>query len=170
MDTMTTTKIVGAVCGSFLILLLLKWGGEIIFHGGGHGDMEAAYSIEVDEAPETEAEADTGPTFADLLAQADLGKGERAFGKCKACHKLGEGENLTGPSLFEIVGRDRGVTEGFTYSGAMASLGGTWTPEELDAFLTRPRDYVTGTTMTFPGFKKPEDRANVIAYLSSLSE
>lgn len=168
MDTMTTTKIVGGVCGSFLILLLLKWGGEIIFHGGGHGETEAAYMLEVDEAPE--AEADEGPTFAELLAEADISKGERAFGKCKACHKLGEGENSTGPSLFEIVGSDRGIKDGFTYSGAMASIGGTWTAEELDGFLTKPRDYIAGTSMTFAGLPKATDRANIIAYLSSLSE
>ena len=167
MDTMTSTKIIGALCGTFLVFLLLKWGGEIVFHPGGHGEMEAAYSLEVADAGDEGAE-DTGPTFEELMLTADAGKGERVFGKCKACHKAEEGANATGPSLFQIVGRDKAHESGFNYSAAMTNFGGTWTPEELDHFLTKPGDYVSGTTMGFAGLPKAEDRANLIAYLETL--
>ena len=167
MDTMTSTKLIGALCGTFLVFLLLKWGGEIIFHGGGHEDMEPAYSLEVADAGDA-GEVEDGPTFEELLLVADIGKGERVFGKCKACHKIGEGENGTGPTLYNIIGRDKGVVPGFTYSAAMAAFGGAWTPEELDHFVTKPGDYVPGTTMGFAGLPKAEDRANLIAYLQTL--
>lgn len=167
MDTMTSTKLIGGLCGTFLVFLLLKWGGEIIFHPGGHGETEAAYTLEVAESGDAGVE-DTGPTFEELMAMADIGKGERVFRKCTACHKAEEGENATGPSLFQILGRDKAVVDGFTYSAAMVGFGGTWTPEELDEFLTKPGDYVSGTTMGFAGLPKDEDRANLIAYLETL--
>ncbi len=167
MDTMTATKIVGGLCGTFLIFLLVKWGGEIIFHGGGHGEMEPAYVLEVADAGDT-GPVEEGPSFEELLAAADPGKGERVFGKCKACHKIGEGENGTGPTLYQVVGRDKGSVDGFSYSGAMTSAEGNWTPEDLDHFLTKPGDFISGTTMGFAGLPKAEDRANVIAYLQSL--
>lgn len=165
---MTTTKIVGGICGSLLVLLLVKWGGEIIFHGSGHGDVEAAYVIEVEDSGATEAAANEGPVFADLYAAADIAKGEKLFGKCKSCHKLEDGANGTGPHLYGLVDRVQASIDGYGYSGALSGLSGSWTIEELDAFLKRPKDYAPGTSMGFAGLKKPEDRANLIAYLATI--
>ena len=167
MDTMTSTKLIGGLCGTFLVFLLVKWGGEIIFHPGGHGDVEAAYSLEVEDTGGTDPIED-GPTFAELMLTADAGKGERVFRKCTACHKIEDGANATGPTLFNVLGRDKAGVDGFTYSAGLAGFGGTWTPEELDHFLTKPGDYVPGTTMGFAGLPKAEDRANLIAYLETL--
>ncbi|HBN32487.1 MAG TPA: cytochrome c family protein [Rhodobacteraceae bacterium] len=169
-DTMTVTKVGGALCGALLVFLLVKWAGDTIYSTeAGHGDHAgAAYVIEV-EAAETEAHDTETVSIATLLASADIGKGEKTFGKCKACHKIESGVNATGPSLFGIVGRNVGTAAGFGYSAGMTEHGGTWTPENLDQFLTNPKAFVPGTKMSFAGLKKIEDRADLIAYLQSVA-
>ena len=166
-DTMTLTKIGGGVFGALLIFLLGKWAAEEIYHMDSHG--EAAYVIEV-EGAEEETEEVAEIDIAELIAIADIGKGAKVFKKCGACHKLEEGANSTGPYLFGVVGRDIASTERFKFSGALAGLEGDWTAEALDGFLTKPKDYAPGTTMGFAGLKKPQDRADLIAYLDSLDD
>lgn len=168
-DTMTSTKILGAFCGALLIFLLAKWGAEILYHtGGGHGDDHAqAYVIEVEGADDS-AEEEVGPDIATLVAEADIEKGAKVFGKCKACHKLEDGANGTGPHLFNVVGREIGKIDGFGYSTVLAEMGGAWGAEELDGFLENPKKYAKGTKMGFSGLKKIGDRANLIAYLETV--
>lgn len=167
LDTMTMTKVVGAVCGALLIFLLGKWVGESLYSmDGGHGGEEvAAYIIETggdDDAAE-EPEVD----FATLMASADAGAGEKVFGKCRACHKI-DGSNATGPHLDGVVGRAIDAVDGFNYSGALLQVGDTWTPENLFHFLESPKSTAPGTAMSFAGLRKPDDRVNLIAYLDSL--
>lgn len=168
-DTMTVTKTLGALCGSLLVFLLGSWAAESLYHtGGGHGEgAEQAYVIDTgkDEAPA--ATADKGPGFAEVYAAADPSKGEKVFNQCRACHKLEEGANATGPSLYGVVGRGEGDMPGFAYSETLAASNETWTPDRMNAFLTSPKAYAPGTKMAFAGLKKIEDRANVIAYLST---
>jgi cytochrome c len=165
MDTMTSTKVVAGFCGAFLVFLLGKWVAEEIYHVGGHG--EAAYVIDTgaDEAASDEPEVD----FAEIMASADASKGANVFKKCQACHKIEAGANSTGPSLHAVVGRDVASEPGFGYSAAMQAVEGTWTPEHLNAFLTKPSAEVPGTAMGFAGLRKIEDRANLIAYLETLN-
>ena len=170
-DTMTLTKITGAICGALLIYLLGGWAAETIYHmGGGHGhggeEAKKGYKIEVAAADST-AVVEEGPSLEELLAVADVDKGAKVFGKCKACHKLDDGANGTGPHLFNVVNRAVGSADGFAYSGAMVAVAETWTPENLDGFLTSPKGFAPGTKMSFSGLKKPADRANLIAYLQS---
>jgi len=172
MDTMTSTKIIGAFCGALLILLLGKWAADLLYTtGGDHGDgLAAAYVIEV-EGDDSEAEAkEEGPSFEELLAQADVGKGAKVFSKCKACHKVEEGANATGPSLYGVVGRPIDGTDFASYTGALEQLGTTWNPETMNIFLTNPKKAAPGTSMSFAGLKKDSDRANLIAYLDSLDD
>lgn len=104
-------------------------------------------------------------------AEGDPAAGEKVFRKCKACHAVGEGaENKVGPALNGIVGREAATVEGFGYSSVLTELsegGLVWSPEELDAFLTKPREYAKGTKMSFAGLRKEADRANIIAYLAT---
>ena len=104
----------------------------------------------------------------------DAEAGEKVFRKCKACHAVGDGaENKIGPVLNGIVGRAVAANEDFKYSDVLSEMGAdgkTWTPEELAAFLEKPRDYAKGTKMSFAGLRKEDDRMNVIAYLATFSE
>lgn len=171
-DTMTMTKVMGALCGALLVFLLGAWAAETLYHtGGGHGahgeEAKQGYAIEV-EVASAGAEADAGPSLQELLASADIGKGEKVFGKCKACHKLEDGANGTGPHLFNIVDRTVGAEAGYAYSGALVAVAETWTAENLDGFLEKPKSFAPGTKMGFGGLKKPADRANLIAYLATI--
>jgi len=168
-DTMTMTKIIGGFCGMFLVFLLGKWAAETIYHvgGDGHGDgHEQAYVIETDEGQPKEAVEEV--SFDELLASADVAKGEKVFGKCKACHKLEDGANSTGPTLFGVVGRDIASIDGFGYSASLDALPGDWTPDEINDFIENPKKDVPGTKMSFAGLKKINDRANLIAYLGTI--
>jgi len=170
-DTMTFTKTLGALCGSLLIFLLAGWAAESLYKtGGGHGEhAEQAYVIDTGEEEGAVKEVVEEVPFADILAAADPAKGEKVFGKCKACHKIEDGANSTGPYLYGVVGREVGAAEGFGYSGKLKEAADVWTPENLSHFLENPRGFAPGTAMSFAGLRKVEDRANVIAYLESLS-
>ncbi|MFD0910485.1 c-type cytochrome [Ruegeria arenilitoris] len=163
-DTMTVTKAAAGLFGAFLVLLLAKWGGDVLYHVGGHG--EAAYVIETESSGESADGEEV--VFADLLAAADPEKGAKVFRKCSACHKLEEGSNGTGPYLYGVVDRPVAAAAGFGYSAAMQSHGGNWTPEELDAFIANPKGYIQGTSMSFAGLKKAQERADLIAYLQTI--
>lgn len=125
-------------------------------------EVAAAETAPVEETP---AEASDGPDPALVAA------GEQAFKKCQSCHQVGEGaKNRSGPVLNGIVGHPAGAIDGFKYSSAMsaAAEGGlVWTEQELSAFLTKPRDYLKGTKMSFAGFKSQDDIDAVIAYLKT---
>lgn len=100
-----------------------------------------------------------------LLKTADAEKGVKISKKCTSCHSLGKGEaTKVGPNLFGVVGRKRAST-GFSYSDAMTKKGGSWSVADLNQFITKPKDFVPGTKMAFPGLKKPQDRANLILFL-----
>jgi cytochrome c len=167
MDTMTLTKVAAGVLGAWLVLLLAKWGGEEVYHAAAHG--EASYVIEVAGAEPADAAPEV--PLAELLAAASADKGAKVFRKCTACHKVEDGANATGPYLYGVVGRDIDAAAGYAaYSGSLLTNGTVWTPENLFAFLEKPSAWAPGTTMGFAGLKKPEDRANLIAYLDSLDD
>lgn len=111
---------------------------------------------------------------ADEHVSGDAEAGEKVFRKCMACHAVGEGaENKVGPQLNGVVDREIASVEGFSYSDALVTLGEegkTWSPEELSAFLEKPRDYAKGTKMSFAGLRKEEDRDDVIAYLATFED
>jgi len=171
-DTMTMTKIVGGVCGTLLFFLFGAWGASSIYGLGEpvHGEERTlAYSIESAEAEAAPAEAVEEVPFEVVFASADAADGEKVFGKCKSCHSI-EGKDGVGPHLNGVVGRDHAAIEGFKYSEAMAAKKGTpWSEAELYGFLQNPKGWLPGTKMGFAGLAKPEDRANVIAYLATLN-
>jgi len=107
------------------------------------------------------------------LAEGDPVAGEKTFKKCKACHVIDSAKHRVGPSLQGVLGRTPGTAEGYKYSSALKAFGedgAVWDEETLDLWLTKPKDLVKKTKMSFPGLKKPEDRANIIAYLKQASE
>lgn len=106
---------------------------------------------------------------ANAQAEGDAAAGEKVFRKCKACHMVGEdAKNKVGPQLNGIVGAEAGKVEGYKYSKALlakAEEGLVWDEEALDAYLTKPKDFIPKTKMAFAGLRKEKDRANLIAYM-----
>ena len=98
----------------------------------------------------------------------DATKGKSVFRQCSVCHSDKEGENRVGPSLFGVYGRKAGEAPAFSYSKAVKDSGISWNDDNLSKYLENPQQVIKGTRMAFPGLKKPEDRADVIAYLKSL--
>jgi cytochrome c len=106
-----------------------------------------------------------------LLAAASPDTGENIFRQCSACHTVDNGgANRVGPNLYGVLGRPVASADGFRYSSALQELGDSWTPERLSAFLENPRDFASGTRMSFRGLDSPEDRAAIIAYLNTQSD
>ncbi len=109
-------------------------------------------------------------SFGAMLGAATAADGKKVAKKCLSCHTFDPGgPNKVGPNLANTVGADKGKKPGFAYSGAVAGLGGKWTYDDLNAFLTKPSAFAPGTKMTFAGLPKAKDRAAVIAYLASLT-
>jgi cytochrome c len=173
MDSFEFNKIAGAVLGTALLVLGLKnFGGEL-FH------TEAPEKPGMVIAVEDAAPADTGGgavvaalSIGTLLAKADVTKGAGVAKACAACHSVDKGgANKVGPALWDVVGRPIGASAGFAYSeGFKAMAGKNWTYEDLNAWLKAPKEFVKGTKMSYAGVKKDQDRADLIAYLASLSD
>ncbi len=105
------------------------------------------------------------------LAKADPAKGENVAKQCIACHKFDKGgANGQGPALYGVIGKAMGGVAGFEYSAGMKAFGKPWDFESLDKFLANPKAFVTGTKMTYAGLSRPEQRADIIAYLNSKSD
>ena len=173
MDSFEFNKIAGAVLATGLIVLGLKNLTGIIYHTA--APEKPGYLIEVAEASGTaETPAATGPaaSIGKLLAAADATKGAATAKACMACHDFSKGgPNKTGPNLWDVVERQIASHEGFAYSdGIKTHSGDKWTYENLNTFITSPKDYVKGTKMGFAGLKKDQTRADVIAYLATLSD
>jgi len=174
MNWIDLQKIFGAVLGTLLFIMAGGFLAEAIYHpvestGGG-------FTLEVADAGSDGHNAEAAVaevSLATLLANADAAKGEKLTKKCKNCHSFDEGgANKAGPHLYDVVGRPIGSAEGFGYSEVVVGYnaeGKTWTYENLNAFLTKPKDFAPGTKMSFAGLKKETDRANLLAYLHTLS-
>ena len=104
-------------------------------------------------------------------AEGDAASGEKIFRKCKACHTLAaEEKHKIGPNLYGLFERKSGAAEGFRYSDAMKQAGIVWNEATLDKYLASPKDAIPGNKMAFAGLKKPEERADVIAYLKAATQ
>ena len=169
-DPLFWNKIFGGVLGSALFVMVAAEIGGILYHPS---ELEtAAYVIDV-QGGGAGAVEEAPVDLSVLLASADAGKGERVARKCGSCHVFEKGntQKKTGPNLYGIFGAMAASRDQFdAYSEAMKSYNKPWNAESLFAFLQAPKKYLQDTTMNFAGIKKPEDRANLIAYLASLSD
>lgn len=157
------------VAGWALFAGIIALGGGIVSskYFDGHRPEKMGYTIEGVEAEGSGAAS--GPGLNTLLASADVAAGEKVFAKCAACHTVNQGgANGIGPNLYATVGEPIGQGKGgFAFSDALKSKGGAWTFENLDHWLTSPREFAPGTKMTFAGLGNPADRANLIAWLNT---
>jgi cytochrome c len=172
MNSFELNKILGAVLATCLILLALNIGASALF--APEKPAKPGYAIAVKETGEggKPAAAEPEKPIAVLLASASAEKGAAAAKQCASCHTFEKGgPNRVGPNLSDIVGHERGTGRGgFNFSAAMKAKGGQWTYDELNKFLKDPRGYIPGTNMTFAGLSRDSQRADVIAYLRSLSD
>ena len=175
MDSFEINKLIGGLLGTVFVIFSVGIVSDSLF--ASPAPEKPGYVIEAAEPAEGGAEAPAAKAvpIADLLAKADPKKGEAIFKKCQACHS-GEkgGPNKVGPDLWSVVDRPVGEHQGFAYSSGMKefSKGGSekWTYDNLNHFLTSPKNFVKGTAMGFAGLKKDDERADLIAFLRTLSD
>ena len=102
-----------------------------------------------------------------LFASTSATEGAKVFKKCLACHNIGKGDpNKIGPNIFGVINRRAGSVSDYKYSKAILTYGKVWSFEEMNGFLTKPKDWIKGTKMSFAGLKKAKDRAAVILYMN----
>lgn len=174
MDSFEFNKIAGAVLGTALVVFGLKELAGEIYHS--EAPEKPGFVIEVAEAA-TGGEATGGGEVAavslgTLLASADATKGAAAAKACAACHVFTKGgPNKVGPNLWDVVGRNHAAVEGFAYSDSLkAKAGEPWTFEALNEFIAAPKAVIPGTKMVFGGVKRDQARADLLAYLATLSD
>lgn len=173
MDSFQVNKIIGAILGTLLFVMAIGFLAEAVYAprhtGPGFALPSPEGGTEVTEAKPAAA-ATPLPV---LLTSASAEDGAKVAKKCVSCHNFGEGEgNKTGPHLYGVIGRTIASVPDFAYSDAMNKVAadhGTWTYEGINAFVTNPKAYAPGTKMGFAGLASEKDRANLLAYLQSLS-
>ena len=116
---------------------------------------------------ETSSENSESGNIMALFASTSAADGAKVFKKCLTCHSIGKGDpNKIGPNIFGVLNRKAGSVSGYKYSKAMLAYGKVWSFEEMNGFLTKPKDWIKGTKMSFAGLKKAKDRASVILYMN----
>lgn len=176
MDSFEFNKIAGAVLGLLLFVMGMGIVAEAIF--APPKQIVAGYALPGASAeaaaPAAGAAKAAAEPIAVRLAKADPAKGQANVKACAACHNFEKGTaNKVGPVLWNVVERAKGSVDGFNYSAALkerAAKGEKWTYENLDAFIENPKAYLAGTAMGYAGLGDPMKRAEIIAYLHSLSD
>ena len=165
MSGLELNKIAAAVLLASLIAMVVGTVANILYKP----KLQVAqrgYEVEVTEDAKSVGEEVVQLSLVELMAQANAQNGKKIAKKCVSCHTFDAGgAHKIGPNIHNIVGAPKASREGFAYSGALKALGGSWDDESLYAFLKKPSKYVPGTKMSFAGLRKPQDIADMIAYL-----
>jgi len=172
-DSYEFNKIAGAVLGSLLLVFALSEVAHFIMHA--ETPEKPGFAVEIAEAPAAGSEAAPAAEavpIATLLQTASAEKGQAVAKACAACHDLSSANaNKVGPGLWNIVDQQIAHHEGFAYSDALkAKADQKWTWDNLSAFLANPKAFVPGTKMSYAGVKTDEARADLLAFLRTLSD
>lgn len=170
MDSFEWNKIIGAVLGTAIFIFVVKTVAEIVYEPeqpAKPGYVVAGVKAPTPAAAPAAAVAEAMPDWGTAIPAANVADGQSISHRCEMCHTLGKGQpNKIGPNLWGVVDAKRGEgRDGFSFSAAMKSKGGTWTYDELFKFLKSPGAYIPGTKMTFAGLPSEKDRIDLIAYL-----
>ena len=179
-------KVFMAVCAvALFFMVVLELSGFVYGSGGHHGHDDHHPETKTEWAKtnfpgywEDIAEVRTAVDVIEeifdwglALRNADLARGERTFkSACSSCHTIVEGgANGTGPNLYAIVGENLAARAGFGYSAALTAVGGQWDYDQMNVWLNNPARFARGTSMSYRGVRNDTDRANLVAYLASVS-
>jgi cytochrome c len=171
METTFANKIALAVLGALLGTMALGVFSNAVFAPG--RPEKPGYELPGAAAAAAATPAATAPAepLPALLAKADAAKGQADVRPCLACHSFDKGGAAkVGPPLYGVVGRPVASIPGFGYSDGLKAMGGDWTYDEINKFITKPSAMVAGTKMTFPGEADAHRRADILAYLQTLSD
>ena len=162
-------KILVSIVFAVILVLGINKITDIIFHNP--PPQTSAYQVNVMNIASTETQtssesSQTGDIMT-LFASTSAADGAKVFKKCAACHNIVQGGgNKIGPALWGVLGRKAGSISDYKYSKAMAAHGKTWSFDEMNSFLIKPKDWIKGTKMSFAGLKNEKDRAAVILYMN----
>ena len=164
-------KIIASIVLAVILVLGINKISDVIFYV--KKPEKSAYQVaDVSTTATTETTSASSSTGSGdimaLLASASAADGKKVFKKCAACHSIAKGGgNKIGPALWGVLGRQAGSISDYKYSKAMATHGKSWSFEEMNGFLIKPKDWIKGTKMTFVGLKKETERAAVILYMNN---
>ena len=164
-------KIIASIMLAIILILGINKITDVIFYV--EKPEKSAYQVaDVSTTATTETTSASSSTGSGdimaLLASASAADGKKVFKKCAACHSIAKGGgNKIGPALWGVLGRQAGSISDYKYSKAMATHGKSWSFEEMNGFLIKPKDWIKGTKMTFVGLKKETERAAVILYMNN---
>ena len=164
-------KIIASIVFAIILVVGIKKITDVIFHV--EKPEKSAYQVANITTTASTTASETNSDDADsenimaLFASVSVEDGSAQFKKCLSCHSIAKnGKNKIGPKLFGVLGRKSGSISDYKYSKAMAAYGKVWTFEEMNGFLTKPKDWIKGTKMSFIGLRSAKDRAAVILYMN----
>ena len=138
---------------------------------------KSAYQVDVGSdstntsSTETISDSSESGSIIAIFASVNSSDGAKVFKKCAACHSIAKGgANKIGPALWGVLGRKAGNVADYKYSKAMVSHGKQWSFEEMNGFLTKPKDWIKGTKMSFVGLKNAKERVAVIIYMNEKTD